>query len=57
VKGSQNGVSGLEIYGAFRRTGGNQYQLCLKFINRTGRDLSDFLLKINNNFYGIQPIS
>ena len=40
--------------GAFRRVGAIDYSLHLKFVNNSGQDLSDFLMKMNNNYYGIQ---
>jgi len=54
AKGSMNGQSGVMIEGAFRRSGRRSYKLHLRVTNNSPQNLSEFLLKINNNFYGIQ---
>lgn len=52
--GSQQGLTGFAIEGAFRRSSRNNYHLHLNIQNNTGQDLSDFILKINYNLLGVQ---
>lgn len=52
--GSQQGLTGFAVEGAFRRSSRNNYHLHLNIQNNTGQDLSDFLLKINYNLLGVQ---
>lgn len=54
--GSQSGVTGLGLEGAFRRSSKNNYHLHLNIQNNTGQDLSDFYLKINYNLLGVQVV-
>lgn len=41
------------IEGAYRRAARDVYFLHLKITNKTSEDLSNFLLKINNNLFGV----
>lgn len=54
--GSQSGLAGLSLEGAFRRSSKNNYHLHLNVQNNTGQDLSDFYLKINFNLLGVQVV-
>lgn len=54
VAGKQNGVTGLAVQGSFVRAGKEVYSLQLKISNNTGTPLKDFVVKINNNLFGIQ---
>lgn len=54
--GSQQGLTGFSIEGAFRRSSKNNYHLHMNLQNNTGQDMSDFLLKINYNLMGVQVV-
>lgn len=54
--GSQHGVTGFAIEGAFRRSSRNNYHLHLNIQNNTGQNLSEFFLKINYNLLGVQVV-
>ena len=45
--------SGVAIEGAFRRAGRDVYFLHLKITNNSQENLSSFLLKVNNNIFGV----
>lgn len=42
------------IDGSFRRTAKDSYYLFLKITNNSPQNLSEFMLKVNNNYYGVQ---
>lgn len=52
----QNQKSGVMIEGAFRRYGRDAYFLHLKITNNSQEDLSNFLLKVNNNIFGVEAV-
>ena len=49
----QNQKQGVMIEGAFRRSAKDCFYLHLKFSNQSTENLSGFMLKINNNLFGI----
>lgn len=46
----------MMIEGAFRRHGREAYFLHLKITNNSPENLSNFLLKINNNIFGVEAV-
>lgn len=50
----QGQKSGVALEGAFRRAGRDVYFLHLKITNNSAENLSNFLLKVNNNIFGVQ---
>jgi hypothetical protein len=49
----QGQKTGVAIEGAFRRAGRDVYFLHLKITNNSQENLSNFLLKVNNNIFGV----
>ena len=53
-QGSQNGQSGVGVEGCFERAGKQVYFLKLKITNNSNANLSDFVVNLNHNLFGVK---